>query len=189
MLAKLVQVLSAAALVLYPVAVFLGVRTGNLGLWLGLATLFIAPTLLLRMRGRVQKGRVQTLALLPLLTLTLLGLSALFKSQGLAMMTPVAISAVFLFVFARSLWWGPPMIEQFARLIDPVLNEAQIRWCRLWTIIWSGFFLLNGLCAALLAAFAPLLWWSLYTSLIAYLIMGLLFAAEYLGRPSTPPSA
>ena len=39
-----------------------------------------------------------------------------------------------------------------------------------------------ALVAAGLALWAPLAWWTLYNGLIAYLLMGLLFAAEWLVR-------
>jgi uncharacterized membrane protein len=40
----------------------------------------------------------------------------------------------------------------------------------------------NGLMAAALTLWAPLTWWALYTGLISYGLMGLLFAGEWLVR-------
>jgi uncharacterized membrane protein len=45
-----------------------------------------------------------------------------------------------------------------------------------------GFFVINGTIAAALTLWAPLAWWTLYNGLIAYLLMGLLFAGEWLVR-------
>ena len=42
--------------------------------------------------------------------------------------------------------------------------------------------MLNGLIAASLTLWAPLSWWTLYNGLIAYGLMGLLFAIEWLIR-------
>ena len=36
-----------------------------------------------------------------------------------------------------------------------------------------------------LALFAPLAWWSLYTGLVAYFLMGLLFTVEFVVRKAT----
>ena len=49
-------------------------------------------------------------------------------------------------------------------------------------MVWSVFFLCNGLLAAALTLWAPLSWWTLYNGLIAYGLMGLLFAVEWLVR-------
>ncbi|RMU57582.1 hypothetical protein ALP29_200795 [Pseudomonas syringae pv. avii] len=35
----------------------------------------------------------------------------------------------------------------------------------------------------MLTLWAPLSWWALYTGLISYGLMGLLFAAEWIARP------
>jgi uncharacterized membrane protein len=52
----------------------------------------------------------------------------------------------------------------------------------MWTWIWCGFFLLNAGTAAALAVFAPLEWWTLYNGLIAYGLIGLMFAVELVLR-------
>jgi hypothetical protein len=48
--------------------------------------------------------------------------------------------------------------------------------------VWCTFFTFNGLVAAALALWATLYWWTLYNGLIAYILMGMLFAAEYIPR-------
>jgi uncharacterized membrane protein len=50
------------------------------------------------------------------------------------------------------------------------------------TVLWCAFFTLNGAATGLLAALAPRSWWALYTGAIAYVLMGALFAGEYLVR-------
>lgn len=188
MWAKSLQILAAAAFVLYPVAIYLGVRGGRIGLWLTIATLCLAPALVLRIyRARQQvtsaeRPRVPALVFLPVLTLGLLGVSAMLQTKGLALATPTVVNAVLLVSFGATLRSDTPMVEGFARLIDPVLSAEQRQWCRLWTWIWCGFFLVNGLVAGALALWAPVLWWSFYTSLLAYIVMGFLFATERVGR-------
>ncbi|MFF7707616.1 hypothetical protein [Pseudomonas sp. NPDC007930] len=102
---------------------------------------------------------------------------------------PVLISAALLAVFGLSLVRGMPMVERLARLREPKLPPQAVRYTRRVTQVWCLFFLGNGLAAAALAAWAPLAWWTLYTGVIAYALMGLLFAGEWLLRQRLRASA
>lgn len=95
---------------------------------------------------------------------------------------PVLISGFMLSLFGLSLVRGMPLVERLARLTDPDLPERAIRYTRQVTQAWCCFFLFNGLIAAALTLWAPLTWWTLYTGLIAYGLMGILFAGEWLLR-------
>jgi uncharacterized membrane protein len=94
----------------------------------------------------------------------------------------VLISAFMLGLFGLSLIVGPPIIERLARLREPQLPAKAIVYTRQVTIVWCVFFFCNGLLAAALTLWAPLSWWMLYTGLISYGLMGLLFAIEWLIR-------
>lgn len=109
-------------------------------------------------------------------------LLALFDSPQLLRWYPVLISSFMLVLFGSSLKFGPPMAERLARLSEPDLPEKAIVYTRQVTLAWSVFFLCNGLLAAALTLWAPLSWWMLYNGLIAYGLMGLLFAIEWLLR-------
>lgn len=109
-------------------------------------------------------------------------LLALFDSPLLLRWYPVLISAFMLGLFVLSLKYGPPMIERLARLREPQLPAKAVVYTRQVTVAWSVFFLCNGLLAAALTLWAPLSWWMLYTGLISYGLMGLLFAIEWLIR-------
>jgi uncharacterized membrane protein len=74
---------------------------------------------------------------------------------------------------------GPPIVERMARLVDPDLPDFCVPYCRNVTIMWCSFLAFNSLCIAWLAWFGPFEWWALYTGLIAYLLLGLLFAVEF----------
>ena len=50
------------------------------------------------------------------------------------------------------------------------------------TKVWCGFFVANGLAALGTALWASPKVWSLYNGVVAYLLMGVLFAGEYLVR-------
>ena len=98
-------------------------------------------------------------------------------------MLPVAINALLLLTFGWTLRRGAmPMVERFARLQLDDPTPAQLAWCRLWTWIWCGFFVWNIVVATVLAVAAPLAWWATYNGLISYVLMGGLFATEFLMR-------
>ncbi|MFK7895767.1 MAG: hypothetical protein AB8G23_08035 [Myxococcota bacterium] len=100
---------------------------------------------------------------------------------GLLLM-PVAISLAFLLAFGFSLVKGPPMVERFARLQVESLSPEEELYCRRVTWIWCGFFVVNAAIAGGLAWARALDAWVLYTGLISYVLMGLLFATEYVYR-------
>ncbi|MDD0973675.1 hypothetical protein [Pseudomonas fontis] len=114
--------------------------------------------------------------------LTFCALLAVFDSPALLRWYPVLISGFMLGLFASSLKFGPPMVERLARLREPQLPAVAIPYTRKVTQVWCLFFLGNGLIAATLTLWAPLSWWTLYNGLIAYALMGLLFAIEWLVR-------
>jgi uncharacterized membrane protein len=95
---------------------------------------------------------------------------------------PVLVNGVLLVVFATSLAYPPSVIERLARLREPDLPPSGVLYTRRVTQVWCGFFVLNGglaLCTALWASDAV---WALYNGLVAYVLMGLLFAGEWLVR-------
>jgi len=95
---------------------------------------------------------------------------------------PVIVNLGMLALFSWSLLNPPPIIERLARLTEPELPEHAIRYTRAVTIVWVAFFALNSLVAGSLALFASDKLWALYNGGIAYLIIGLIFAAERLYR-------
>lgn len=109
-------------------------------------------------------------------------LLAVFDSPLLLRWYPVLISAFMLGLFTLSLRYGPPMVERLARLREPQLPARAVIYTRQVTVAWSVFFLCNGVLAAALTLWAPLSWWMLYTGLISYGLMGLMFAIEWLIR-------
>ena len=167
----------AALFLAYPLWVYsaltrLGPRQAALAL-LGV----VLTTLLVRRRQLASDLR--SLGVIPWLTASLLGLSAAIDTSWLLLAIPAVANFVLLVGFGATLRAGPPMIERFARLIDPDLSPAEVSWCRLWTRIWCVFFAVNGAAAALLALWGSLFWWAFYTGLIAYLMIGTLIAIEW----------
>ena len=165
----------------YPFLVFIGLQ------WLeprtiawGVAALFLLRWLTrLRLPSREELQRFAIPGLLVAAVLLVTGL--LNDSLGL-LLFPVAMNLTLLVVFGRSLRAGPSLIETIARMKDPDLRPEEVRHCRIFTAIWCGFFVLNAIACTALAVAAPTWLWTLYTGGVAYLLMGLLFLAEFLMR-------
>ena len=95
---------------------------------------------------------------------------------------PVIISLGMLCLFGWSLAYPPSAIERIARLQEPDLDAQGVIYTRKVTQVWCGFFVVNaGLAGATIWAGSDKLW-ALYNGLISYVMMGALFAVEWLVR-------
>ena len=159
----------------YPFVVYLGLEHLSPRLF----AMLLGALWLARLLGAQQAPLSRTVAAVALLFCLLLGV---VDDSALLPWYPVLISLALLGLFAGSLCSGMPIIERLARLSEPELPPAAVRYTRQVTWVWVGFFVLNAGIASGLALWAPLSWWTLYTGLIAYLLMGLLFAGEWLVR-------
>ena len=95
---------------------------------------------------------------------------------------PVLVNVALLLLFALSLRFGPPVAERLARLQEPNLPEQAVAYTRRVTQVWCGFFVLNGGLALATALWASDYLWALYNGLVAYVLIGMLFAGEWLVR-------
>lgn len=95
---------------------------------------------------------------------------------------PIFMNGLMLAIFAASLLHPPSLIERIARLRQPDLPAEGVAYCRRVTLVWCGFFVVNGGVAAWTVFAASRETWVLYNGLIAYLLMGVLFAGEWLYR-------
>ncbi len=159
----------------YPFVVYLGLEHLSPRLF----ALLLGALWLARLFSGRQTPINSTLAIVALLFCLLLGLAG---EPALLRWYPVLISLALLGLFAGSLVSGMPIIERLARLSEPELPAAAVHYTRQVTWVWVGYFIINASIASGLALWAPLSWWTLYTGLIAYLLMGLLFAGEWLVR-------
>lgn len=173
--------LSAALLLAYPLLVYAGLaRLDARLIWillgaLALARLFLARERLARLRG----GLTLPLALLGA---GLLAVGVFSNDARTLFLVPAGINLALLASFGASLWKGPPLVETFARLQTDVLSEPEVRYCRAVTRLWCGFFLLNAAAIVALALWGTPGEWAAYTGLVSYLLVGVLFAGEYVWR-------
>lgn len=173
-MASLPKLLLALATMAYPLVVYLGLGRWNPA-WLAL---LLAGLLL----ARAWVGR-DAVWLLAGAGAALLGLASFLGNSWLPLkLYPVLVSATLLAVFGASLWRPPTVIERIARLAEPALAPQAVVYTRKVTQVWCGFFLLNGLAASWTVLWGSDEAWLLYNGLLAYLLMGLLFAGEWLLR-------
>ena len=177
-LSRLVGALGTLA---YPLLVFLALQHFTPRL-VG-AALFLLLLLRYRRQSRALwqgMAAVQRLNLLGLLALS--AAVAISGSALLLQLMPMLISLSMLLLFGYTLRHPPSMIERFARQITPDLPPAGVAYTRNVTRVWCGFFVLNAAVALYTALPAGQAWWLLYNGLLSYLLMGVLFAGEWLYR-------
>ncbi|QNA89427.1 hypothetical protein G4G28_14820 [Massilia sp. Dwa41.01b] len=95
---------------------------------------------------------------------------------------PVLVNGALLAAFGYSLLSGPSMVERLARLREPDLPPAGVAYTRRVTQAWCVFFVFNGAICLGTALFSPEAVWSLYTGVVSYVLMGLMFGGEFLLR-------
>lgn len=174
-MSRLLGLLVALVSVAYPFAVYFGAGHLSPGLFAGL----LGGLWLARLLANPRDSNSRRMTGVVLVFCLLL---ALADEPALLRWYPVLVSALLLALFASSLKIGMPMAERLARLREPELPEVAVRYTRRVTEVWAMFLLANGLVVVALNLWAPLSWWALYTGLISYCLMGLLFAGEWLVR-------
>jgi uncharacterized membrane protein len=102
---------------------------------------------------------------------------------------PVIANAAMLLIFSWSLFSPQSLVERIARIQHPNLPPEGVVYTRRVTQIWCVFFVVNGGIALVTALWSSFEIWSLYNGLIAYVLMGLLFAGEYIVRMRTQKHA
>lgn len=174
-LSTLTRVLIALLTCAYPLLVYLGVgRLSPVALALGLAAL-------MALRAWAARRAAWLLAAGAGVLLALF--ASLMDGSWLPLkLYPVLVSLALLGLFGASVLRPPSVIERIARLTDPALSPQGVAYTHRLTLVWCGFFAFNGS-----VALATVLWgsdeaWLIYNGLVAYVLMGTLFAGEWLLR-------
>src|SRR5687768_9670031 len=174
-------IVTAVLVVVYPIAIWIGLShfsARTVGLWV---LALLVPIVALRFRNAKREDMFAVLRI-PLVILALVTLGIAFDDPRYVLALPVLISVALLITFALTLR-GETIIERFAKMQhEEGLSAEQIAHCRQVTYAWCAFFVLNALAAGALALAAPMSWWAAYSGGIAYGLMGLLVAVEYVVR-------
>lgn len=123
---------------------------------------------------------------------TLLGIFVLTALLAIALrwgptyalfLPPIAINVFLLIVFGRTLLPGrEPIISRLSRLMRGDLPDDLRAYTRGLTWLWAGIFAGFVVESVLLALYAPLEVWSLFTNIVNYLFVAVLLVAEYIYR-------
>lgn len=195
-LVSLLTVLITLTLVAYPFAVFYGIQyVGVQAVSLFLAVLFLLRFgfgyLSNRTASKVpntQSSMPKAMVYISIVGFTLSILAGITSSFQLLQYHPVVINIIMFTVFVHSLIKPPSIIERLARFSLLIkgdgseLPPSAIIYTRKVTIVWSVFFILNASIAIYTCIWGSVALWTLYNGLIAYLLMGTLFAVEFVIR-------
>ena len=156
----------------YPALVYFGSRHLHPA-WLALA---LVPLALLR--GARQPGQWLVVA-----AIGALGVAAVTLHSHVPLkLYPVLMNGALLALFAASLWRGPSVAERLARARHGELPPRAIAYTRRVTQAWCVFFVVNGTIALATVVGGSDAVWFWYNGVLAYVLIGSMFAAEWLCR-------
>lgn len=174
MVRKPVLVFATVATLAYPFAVYFGFgRVPPAWLAGGLVLLALARAWLLRDPIWLAAGGGAAV----------LALASLWGDSWVPVkLYPVLVSLMLLAVFTGSLLRPPNVIERLARLSDPLLPPQAVAYTRKVALAWCLFFACNGSIALATAWLGSDKAWLFYNGFLAYVLMGALFAGEWVLR-------
>jgi uncharacterized membrane protein len=159
--------------ILYPALVYALQSTLSQGAFVAIAVAAIALRVATLDKAQARLWRGPLLMAIPALVIVLL------VAPGMAAKAyPVAISLSAAAVFGGSLLAPPSLIERIARLREPDLSEAGQAYCRKVTVVWTVWLVLNAIIAGVLGWTGQDAAWAIWTGIVAYAVMGLLFLGE-----------
>lgn len=184
---KAFNILLTVSIFLYPVLVYFGLQHFDIRIIAALILVILAVRFWFsrsgdtKRVGNASQGIPQFRFVLIGGILLILGTLVTDSEYGIKLY-PALVSFGMLVIFASSLFWPPPIIERFARLMDKNFPEEAVPYTRKVTIAWCVFFVLNGSVAVATTFYASQEVWAAYNGLISYILIGLMFAVEYLIR-------
>ena len=108
--------------------------------------------------------------------------SLVWNDPRALLLTPALVNLALFVAFVSSFAARETLIETVALAQVGTLSAEEHVYCRRLTAIWCAFLLANAGVIVWLALAGTRESWALYTGLIAYLGMGMLFAAEFIYR-------
>ena len=174
-------ILLIAGLVVYPLAVHVCVVLGlDQAAVIGLIAVSAA-----NFAFALRAGRAAARWLLLYVVLALAGVASFYAGTAYALfLPPVAINLGLMLFFGAGLRAGArPLIERLMRVEYGADLPAPLqRYARQLTVLWTAFFAAMAATLVMLAAYAPLTVWSLFANVINYVLVILLFIAQYAYR-------
>lgn len=173
---------TGALLVLYPVLVYFGIRYLSVGSLAGVLIALFALRLATSRGIAGFRPNGAQLALASTVGIALAVVSMLQRRADAMLYYPALVNGGLLAVFALSLARPPTVIEWIARFKEGRLSAAAVAYTRRVTIAWVVFFACNGAIAFVTARWASLETWTFYNGAVSYVLIGMMFGAEWLVR-------
>lgn len=178
--ANVLNIAGGLAVIGWPFAVWLALSYPHLHILLPLLALcFVLRLAALRGKTGVLSRAAQTLAGMGII-LTLA--SVWLREARLLLWYPLVVNSVMLALFGGSLFSRMPLIERLARWRESALSPAAVRYTRRVTQVWCGFFIINGAVSLWTCLHGNVHIWTLWNGMLSYMLMGALFAGEWLVR-------
>ncbi len=188
------KILLAIAGVLYPVLVFVLLVVFKAPVRIiSLCAVALALVLFLSATGNASKGadgkrKLNPKNLISSIFFLLAGTACFATNSALFLkLYPLAVCGTFFFVFAMSLASPPNIIFRLATLQDKSILGSPFKgrveaYCKKVTLVWLCFFALNSAAAVWTAFWASERVWAVYNGGVSYIIMGIIFAIEFIVR-------
>ena len=128
------------------------------------------------MMRRPRAGFLARVALTPVIVWALY----LLKANVWFRLYPAMMVAIALAAFSVSLF-RTPLVESIARRMGEGLDERGVAYCRTVTRVWTAFLAVH-LAVTIATVFASQEVWAIYNGCVAYVLMGALFAGEWIVR-------
>jgi len=172
-----IKALLGVALLVYPFLVYIAVDRGAL---IAVLAILVSVLFLRVWVSDLQQDKTPIMHLMAGIVCLLV--SYTWQNSLGARFYPVVVNLIFLYVFATSLYARQSMIEKFARMKDPKLSPEGVVYTRNVTKVWCVFFFINGAIAGYTALYSDIKIWTLYNGMISYVLIGMLFTAEWIYR-------
>lgn len=174
------KIIGYALTAAYPFLVFLTAAVFNLPpKTTGLIVVAVAAVLFFIGKGKSRLAPLVMCVLALLMTVT--------RREIFLFVYPVAINILLCVVFAASLRKNGGIVWLFAQLGDKSVKWSASRgavqkYCRNVTRVWCGFFIINAGMSLATVFRGEAGFWALYNGLVAYILIGCLFAGEFAVR-------
>jgi uncharacterized membrane protein len=186
----------SAILVLYPVLIFLSLVVFKLPIrYLSIFVILFASFYIF-INAKNFHGKNRALVFLCPAILFCIGIICLLVNASLLLkIYPMLADIVYLLIFSISLFIKPPIVYQFASILDKAIDNRLSKtlleqWCKKTTIIWCVFFVADGLIAFLTVSWVhadidilgikPDVIWGIYNGGVSYAAMGVIFIAQFI---------
>lgn len=180
-MSRIVLLIISLLLLAYPIGVYFGLSYLE-PRYLGLMLLILLAARFVLARKHLNRANLASLLPITVASGLLCLLILIFNQTSMIRLNPALVNLVLLLTFGYTLYSPPSMIERLARLSGADISGPAVSYTRNVTAVWCIFFLLNGAAALYTCFFTSLETWTLYNGLIAYILMGSLFLAEYCVR-------